>query len=248
MPKKPASHPDCQLPRGPDGKIPKLTSLPKSMEGCVFAVHGNSTARYPKKKGQRARPALSIHPSVTGGTILNVHEPLLFEDAKLVVNQSAAKSSVKGKKKQAVKWPHTKRCSIEEEKELAQGDKPTKCNTAKGEECSKTGYCVSERRKKTPMGYVVGAVYPDPGVDLGPAAISVSLYAGDFRDGKWIDAKFIDVRCPEKDKSLCPAVTSAKRVRFIPNWTDSGAPQPFSTQVLAGRPKSRRMASRRRSR
>lgn len=89
------------------------------------------------------------------------------------------------------------------------------------------------------MGYVVGAVYSDPGNDLGLDAISVGMFPGEFRDGRWIDAKFFDVKCPEKDKSQCPAVTSASLLRFIPNWTDSGSPQPFSTQALMGRSKRR---------
>jgi hypothetical protein len=74
----------------------------------------------------------------------------------------------------------------------------------------------------------------------GDSCIKRNLDAGEFRDGKWLDAKFHDVKCPEKDKSLCPAVTQARLVRFIPNWTDSGAPQPFGTQALAGHRRRRR--------
>ena len=234
-PKKPASHPDCRLPRGPDGKVPKLTSLPKEMEGCVFAVHGNSTARYPKGS-KHARPALSLHTSVSDKrTLLNVHEPLLFADAKLALNQSAARAGYKAgmgpnAEPQVVTWPKARKCAVDAD-----------CKTDRGETClPKSKRCGSKRRKKTPMGYVIGAVYPDPGEDLGPGAISVAMYAGEFRDGKWLDAKFHDVKCPEKDKSLCPAVTQGRLVRFIPNWTDSGAPQPFATQLLAGYRRRRR--------
>jgi len=221
----------CAWPARTKGSPPKLMELPERVIGCTYAAHGNSSAR------AGGRTALSMHASVASKTTLfNVHAPVLFHDARLVISQAAAKQSAKDAKVQVVTWPKARACAQDAD-----------CNTDKRETCKlpagkAKGKCASLRRTKAPMGYVVGKVAPDDGQ---PRARNIAFWPGELRDGAWIEAKFVETTCPDlpRNQAACPAVTSAKVVRFFPNFADGKSPQPFSV-TLEGAKKRRRKPRR----
>ena len=201
--------------------------LPAQFIGQRFAVHGNSTIRSMGPSNMDSTPGFSFHKTPRSSeTLFNVFEPLLFEDAKLVINQTRAQRlAQEGTPLQVVQWPMKVRCRTDDD-----------CSSIPRAVCGpRSKMCATARRVKGPMGYIVGNVYPDRG-DLGPEAIPVAMYPGEMRGGSFIPGKFYDVRCPEKDKSFCPAITSARLIRFIPNTVAQGkkGAQPFATQMLAG--------------
>ena len=239
---KPASHPDCKMPPRKKGDVPGFKQLPERMIGCRFAAHGNSS---PSKAG---RTALSMHASVSSKTTLfNVGAPVVFKNAELAIDQRAGYEGAKWALQppqygwQVVSWPSKRSCSKDDE-----------CNVAAKERCRvsgkltkkgtpKKGKCESQRRKKTPFAYVVGDVHPDDGI---VRATPVALFAGRIEpDGTWVPAKYFNpATCKEADKALCPAITSANTVRFVPNPAEKKYPQPFSVTLDGAR--RRRRSSR----
>jgi hypothetical protein len=223
-PLKEAADPCAWPARAKGVSPPKLMELPERVIGCTYAAHGHSSAR--SKEGPEGRSALSVHPSVSNKTTLfNVHAPVLFHDAKLIVSQAAARASAKtGKVEQVITWPKKRACVQDAD---CNSDKQETCKRPKGK---LKGKCASARRVKAPMGYVVGKVAPDDGV---ARARNIAFWPGELRDGTWISAKFVETTCPDfpKNQAACPAVTSAKIVRFFPNFADGKSPQPFSVTL-----------------
>jgi hypothetical protein len=204
----------------------RYMALPPELYGQRFTVHGHSSGRS-VPGSMDATPGLSFHRSRSDKTTLfNVFSPVLFANVTLEFDQASAQKawrlaqSPDGKKWQNVLWPQPKSCSPE---------KPC----LPGQRCGPTGKCQSYRRIKAPMGYITGNVYPDTG-PLAQGAISVGMFPGEWRNGQWIPGKFYDTRCPDPDKSRCPAITTARLLRFVPNRVNSGEPHPFSTEMLAG--------------
>lgn len=231
----------------------RLTTLPDDLVGCRFAVHGNSTARYAKKRpkpGEIGRTALSFHRVVTSGktagsqTLFNLYAPAVFKNARLFINQGRAKASEQ--KLQMIGWPGPRGCDTDDD--CVKDRREVCCKTTSNGVCGKPvpnedkpkkgGRCASVRRVKTPFAYVEGDVYPDDGK---VRAKSISLFPGAWKDGAWIDAKYVDVTCPDFKTNLaaCPAVTEASTVRFVPNFADGKSALPFSTS-LEGRRRRRR--------
>ena len=201
--------------------------LPAQFIGQRFAVHGNSTIRSMGPGNASSTPGFSFHRTPgSSDTLFNVFEPLLFENVDLVINQSKARRlAQEGTPLQVVQWPEKVPCRTDAD-----------CSRIPRAVCGpRSKKCATVRRVKGPMGYLVGNVYPDRG-PLGSEAIPVALYPGEMRNGKFVPGKFYDVRCPEKDKSLCPALTKARLMRFVPNTVAQGrqGEQPFATQMLAG--------------
>lgn len=228
---------DCAWPAREAGKPPRFAALPAHVVGCTYAAHGNSSARYPSKGPQPQITALSMHATPNDKqTLFNVHAPVIFKNAKLVVNQAAAKRSVREARWQEVQWPRPISC-----------DDANPC-PGKNQRCrisGARGRCESFRRVKAPMGYVYGQVYPDD-PQYSRLATSIKFYAGDFaQDGTWIPAKFVDIKCSREtgNDAACPAITSARVVRFQPNYNTGEYPQPF-TVTLEGRRQVRRRRRR----
>ena len=213
---KPASHPDCRMPVRKKGTPPRFDDLPEQVIGCRLTAHGNSTFR-----SSAGRTALSMHASVASkATLFNVAAPVVFKNAELVIDQRAGREGAKRTSVQVVTWPKRRRCKVDAD-----------CDTAKGESCApRAKACASMRRKKTPFAYVVGEVHPDDGV---VRATPVALFPGRLEaDGAWVPAKYFNpMTCKEADKALCPAITKASIVRFVPNFADGKSPQPFSVSL-----------------
>jgi len=204
----------------------RLMALPDNLVGCRFSVHGNSSAR--SAKGAKGRTALSFHRVRRSGktpdnrTLFNLFAPAVFKDARLVIDQTRAKAAQT--KLQVITWPTSRKCKDD-----------AGCNVARKEVCKrpasgKPGKCASVRRVKTPFAYVEGDVHPDDGT---VRARSIALFPGAWKDGVWVEAKYVDVKCPDfpANQAACPAVTEASTVRFVPNFADGESPQPFSTSL-----------------
>lgn len=241
---KPASHPDCRMPPRAKGSPPGFKELPERMIGCRLAAHGNSS---PSKAG---RTALSMHASVASKTTLfNVGAPVVFKNAELRIDQRAGYEGAKWEHQppqygwQLISWPRKQGCATDDDcKKDAQGKlrpdhEKRRCRVLS----KKKSFCESKRRKKTPFAYVVGDVYPDDGI---VRATPVALFPGRVEpDGSWVPAKYFNpATCKEADKALCPAITTANTVRFVPNPAEDKYPQPFSVTLDGAR---RRRRSRR---
>ena len=215
----------CKMPPRPNGKVPRFDALPEDMVGCRLAAHGNSTFR-----SSAGRTALSMHSSVASkATLFNVAAPVVFRNAELRIDQRAGREGAKRTSVQVVTWPKRRKCRVDAD-----------CETGKGESCSpRAKACASMRRKKTPFAYVIGEVHHDDGI---VRATPVALFAGRIDpDGSWVPAKYFNpVTCREADKAFCPAITSAKVVRFVPNFADGKSPQPFSVTLDGTRHRKRR--------
>ena len=215
----------CKMPPRAKGKVPRFDALPEDMVGCRLTAHGNSTFR-----SRDGRTALSMHASVASkATLFNVAAPVVFKNAELRIDQRAGREGAKRTSVQVVSWPKKRKCRVDAD-----------CDTANGETCApKAKACASERRKKTPFAYVVGEVHPDDGI---VRATPVALFPGRIDpDGSWVPAKYFNpVTCREADKALCPAITEAKAVRFVPNFADGKSAQPFSVTLDGNRRRKRR--------
>jgi hypothetical protein len=219
----------CKMPPRPKGDVPGFKTLPDHMVGCRLAAHGNSS---PSKAG---RTALSMHTpradkSVADKrTLFNVAEPVIFRNAELRIDQRAGQEGAKRTSVQVITWPEKRKCKTDAD-----------C-TGKGEVCApKAKRCASKRRKKTPFAYVIGEVHHDDGI---VRATPVALFAGriDEKTGAWVEAKYFNpVTCREEDKAKCPAITSARTVRFVPNPADGKHAQPFSVTLDGNRRRKRR--------
>lgn len=170
-----------------------------------------------------------MHANPRGNTLFNVHAPVVFDDAVLYVNQTAAKLAAR-QQLQKVVWPTAKSCVTAEDciprregklvdnvrmapvwdpaaRRWAESPTPV-CKPSKK---SSKGTCYNVRRLKSPMGYVDGHVYPDDG-DRRPT--SIAFFAGECRDWdaqgrclNWDEAKYIDAQCMRGgNPAACPAV------------------------------------------
>jgi hypothetical protein len=217
---------DCAWPPHGPRNPPAFDALPDRVIGCRYAAHSNST-----------RLAVSMHATPRDkDTLFNVHAPVVFRDAKLVVNQSAAQRSVRSAAWQKINWPRAIPCTTDDD--CTRVNPKYRCFDPTNPAPSKA--CKSFRRVKAPMAYVYGNVYPDA-PKYSRLATTVKFYPGDYRDGAWVPAKFVDMACSlaTRDDAACPAITEAKLVRFGLNPRTPQYPQPF-TVTLERRRRSRK--------